>query len=86
MAIPNQTMARAIATERAMAGSGLLVKERAVAAGPIIRLNISSTPTTGTVMVEASATTRRKPVSIRPGLTPRASATSGVIEVSSRGR
>jgi hypothetical protein len=36
------------------------VTERAAAAGPIIRLNISSAPTTGTVIEVASAITTRK--------------------------
>ena len=69
-----------------MALRGLRVSDPAVAAGPIIRLNIKSTPTTGTVIVAASATTSRKPVSMRWAPTPRASATSGAIEVSISGR
>ena len=39
---------------------GRAVTERAAAAGPIIRLNISSAPTTGTVIEVARAITIRK--------------------------
>jgi hypothetical protein len=62
------------------------VNDRAAAAGPIISANMSSAPTTGTVMLVASAITIRKHNSIRRVLTPRASATSGSAEASSSGR
>ena len=65
---------------------GLAVNERAAAAGPIIRLNISSAPTTGTVMDVASAITTRNASSIRSGDRPRAAATSGIAEDSISGR
>ena len=73
-------------TARLMASTGRAVSERAAAAGPIIRLNISSAPTTGTVMLVARAMTSRKPSSIQRADTPRASATSGSAEDSSSGR
>ena len=60
--------------------------ERAAAAGPIIRLNISSAPTTGTVIEVARAITMRKYNSARRVETPRASATSGTALVSMSGR
>ena len=62
----------AIATDSAIAGRGLSVNERAAAGGPIIRLKISSVPTTGTVIVVASASTARKESSIAEGARPRA--------------
>src|SRR6202050_2788316 len=77
-----QTVTSAIATDRAMATSGRSVKERAAAGAPIIRLKISSVPTTGTVMVAASATTTRKQSSMAKALTPRASPTSASTEES----
>ncbi len=55
-----QTVTSAMTTERASAVPGRAVTERAAAAGPIIRLNISSAPTTGTVIEVASAITTRK--------------------------
>ena len=69
-----------------MAAPGRAVTERAAAAGPIIRLNISSAPTTGTVMDVARAMTIRKYSSTRRLDTPRASATSGSALVSMSGR
>ena len=48
-----------------MARSGLLVRDRAAAGGPIMRLKISRAPTTGTVMAVARATTMRKHISMR---------------------
>src|ERR1700685_822016 len=81
-----QASATAMTTDRAMARSGLLVTERAAAGGPIIRLKISSAPTTGRVMLVASATTTRNRVSTRAGRMPRASASSGITEESSSGR
>jgi hypothetical protein len=85
-AMPIQTVARAMATARAIACSGRLTNDRAAAAGPIISANISSAPTRGTVMLVASAITIRKHSSIRRVLTPRASATSGSADASSSGR
>jgi hypothetical protein len=84
--MPAHTVTSAMATDRAMARAGRAVSARAAAAGPIIRLNISSAPTTGTVMLVASAMTSRNASSIRRGGTPRASATSGSAEDSSSGR
>jgi putative phosphoribosyl transferase len=85
-AMPIQTVASAIPMASAMACPGRLVNDRAAAAGPIISANMSSAPTTGTVMLVASAITIRKHNSIRRVLTPRASATSGSAEASSSGR
>jgi len=85
-AMPIQTVASAMPMARAMACPGRLVNDRAAAAGPIISANISSAPTTGTVMLVASAITMRKHSSIRRVLTPRASATSGSADASSSGR
>ena len=48
-----------------MASSGLLVRDRAAAGGPIMRLKISRAPVTGTVMVVARATTIRKAIWMR---------------------
>src|SRR5215470_2130412 len=84
--MPAQTVTSAKATDRVMARTGRAVSARAAAAGPIIRLNISSAPTTGTVMLVASAMTSRNASSIRRGGIPRASATSGSAEDSSSGR
>ena len=53
--MPAQTVARAITTASPIAWPGRLVNDRAAAAGPIIRANMSSAPTTGTVMDVASA-------------------------------
>jgi len=64
----------------------LLVNDRAVAGGPIIRLKISRAPTTGSAMLVASATTTRKHVSTRPLRMPRASPSSGITDDSSSGR
>jgi hypothetical protein len=86
VAMPIQTVASAMPTARAMACPGRLVNDLAAAAGPIISANMSSAPTTGTVMLVASAITIRKHSSIRRVLTPRASATSGSVEASSSGR
>ena len=66
--------------------SSALPEVAAAAAGPIIRLNISSAPTTGTVMLVARAMTSRNARSIRRGGTPRAAATSGSAEDSMSGR
>src|SRR6185437_4816323 len=73
-------------TDRAMARSGLLVSDRAAAGGPIIRLKISSAPTTGSVMLVATATTSRNSNSIRLAFTPRAAPDSWASEDSSSGR
>ena len=73
-------------TERVIASTGLAVRDLAAAAGPIIRANISRAPTTGTVMLVASAMTSRNASSIRRADTPRASATSGIAEDSINGR
>jgi len=85
-AMPIQTVASAMPMASAMACPGRLVNDRAAAAGPIISANMSSAPTTGTVMLVASAITIRKHSSIRRVLTPRASATSGIADASSSGR
>jgi putative phosphoribosyl transferase len=85
-AMPIQTVASAMPMASAMACPGRLVNDRAAAAGPIISANMSSAPTTGTVMLVASAITIRKHNSIRRVLTPRASATSGSADASSSGR
>jgi len=69
-----------------MASSGLLVSERAAAGGPIIRLKISKAPTTGSVMLVASATVTRNSSSIRRPRMPRAALTSGASDDSSSGR
>ena len=58
--MPAQTVTRAMPVATAMACPGLLVNERAAAAGPIISANISRASTTGTVMLVASAMTTRK--------------------------
>src|SRR5579863_9318364 len=84
--IPAQTVTSAITTARVMASTGRAVTDLAAADGPIIRLNISSAPTTGTVMLVARAMTSRNPSSIRRAGTPRASATSGSTEDSRSGR
>src|SRR5215470_10649052 len=85
-AMDSQTVAKAITTESAIAAPGRAVTERAAAAGPIIRLNISSAPTTGTVIDVATAITTRKERSTRRVETPRASAPSGNALVSMSGR
>ena len=85
-AIAAHTVTSANTTDRLMARYGLLVIDRAAAGGPIIRLKISRAPTTGSVMLVASATTTRKHISIRKLDTPRASASSGITEVSMSGR
>src|SRR5487761_1469570 len=84
--MPAHTQTGASQTERARARAGLAVTDRAAAAGPIIRLNISSAPTTGTVIDVARAITTRNTSSIRSGESPRAAATSGIADVSSSGR
>src|SRR5215470_9307176 len=86
IAMAAHTVTSAIATDSATARTGRAVTDRAAAAGPIIRLNISSAPTTGTVMLVASAMTSRNASSIRREDTPRASATSGSAEDSINGR
>ena len=48
IAMPAHTVTKAMPTDRAIARAGLGVSDLAAAAGPIIRLNISSAPTTGT--------------------------------------
>ena len=63
-----------------------MVNARAAAGGPIIRLKMSAVPTTGTVIVVASATSSRKPSSMPNGAMPRAWALSGSTEESSSGR
>src|SRR5260370_28094763 len=84
--MPVQPVTSAMATDRTIASTGRAVSDLAAAAGPIIRLNISSAPTTGTVMRVARAMTSRNPSSIRRADTPRASATSGSAEDSISGR
>ncbi len=64
-AIAAHTVTSAITTDRHMATYGLLVTDLAAAGGPIIRLKISKAPTTGSVMLVASATTTRNSISIR---------------------
>ena len=76
--MPIQTVTSAMATDRVIASIGRAVSDLAAAAGPIIRLNISRAPTTGTVMLVARAITSRNASSIRRADTPRASATSGM--------
>src|SRR6266566_8716365 len=73
-------------TDNAIARTGLLVRDLAAAGGPIIRLKISRAPTTGTVTAVARATRRRNAISMRWLRTPLASATSGTMEESMRGR
>src|ERR1700730_10775221 len=85
-AMADHTVASAMITESPMAPSGLLVNERAAAAGLISRLKMSSAPTTGTAMVVVSATTRRNATSMRRLLTPRAAATSGITDEYMSGR
>src|SRR5580700_6006644 len=85
-AIAAHTTISAIATDRAIATSGRSVNERAAAGAPIIRLKISSVPTTGTVIVLARASTARNSISIRQRLTPRASPASGRTEEIISGR
>src|ERR1022692_192077 len=75
-----------MSTDKAIARIGLSVNDRAAPGGPIIRLKISSAPTTGSVMLVASATTTRKYISIRRLRTPRTSASSGITDVSRSGR
>jgi hypothetical protein len=82
----SHTVTSAIVTDSAIATPGREVTLRAAAAGPIIRLNMSSAPTTGTVMDVASPITTRKYSSARRVETPRASAISGSAEVSISGR
>src|ERR1700722_17864236 len=77
-------MPTAITVERAIANPGLVVSARAAAGGPIIRLKISVVPTTGTVMVVASATSSRNATSILNGLKPWV--LSGSTDASSSGR
>ena len=86
IAMPAHTVTSAMITDRAIARAGLAVSDLAAAAGPIIRLNISSAPTTGTVMLVASAMTSKNASSIRRAGTPRASATSGSAEENISGR
>src|SRR5438874_1673355 len=71
IAMPAHTVTSAMATDRAIARAGRAVSDLAAAAGPIIRLNISSAPTTGTVMLVARAMTSRNTSSIRRAGTPR---------------
>ena len=73
-------------TDSTIARTGRLVRHRAAAGGPIIKLKISNAPTTGTVMVVVRATIRRKQISMRYPRMPLASATSGTIEDSMSGR
>src|SRR5450759_5159135 len=75
-----------MSTDSAMACIGWSVTDRAAAGGPIISLKISSAPTTGSVMLVARATITRKYISIRSARTPRASASSGITDVSRSGR
>ena len=84
--MPIHTVTSAMTTDRVMASTGRAVSERAAAAGPIIRLNISSAPTTGTVMLVARAMTSRNARSMRAVRRPRAAATSGSAEDSMSGR
>lgn len=69
-----------------MAGSGCLVTARAAAAGPTIRLNMSSAPTTGTAVVVARATSARNSGSSHAVRLPRASARPGEVPASTSGR
>ena len=85
-AIAAHTVASAMITDSPMARYGLSVTERAAAGGPIIRLKISSAPTTGSAMLVASAMTSRKQISMRWLRTPRASPSSGITEASISGR
>src|SRR5690348_1335013 len=80
------TVTKATATDKIMARPGLLVRDRAAAGGPIIKLKISRAPVTGTVMVVARASTIRKAISTRRPRMPLASAISGTTEVSVSGR
>src|SRR5260370_31838125 len=84
--MPAQTVTSAMTTDRVIARPGRAVSDLAAAAGPIIRLNISSAQTLGTVMLGARAMTSRNTSSIRRAGTPRASATSGSAEDSISGR
>ena len=85
-AIADHTVPSAMSTDRPIAVNGLLVNERAAAAGLIRRLKMSRAPTTGTAIVVVSATTSRKTTSMRPLPTPRASATSGITDENISGR
>src|SRR5579875_628454 len=69
-----------------MAARGSATSSRAAAGGPTMRLNMSSAPTTGTVMAVARATTTRKARSMGRVRSPRASATWGRAEDNRRGR
>jgi len=80
------TIASAIRTDRAIASGGRSVNDRAAAGAPIMRLKISSVPTTGTVIAVASASTSKKAISIPKVLMPRALATSGRTDESMSGR
>jgi len=60
-----QTMTSAMTTESSIARTGRLVRDLAAAGGPVIRLKISSAPTTGTVTAVARATMIRKTISMR---------------------
>ena len=76
-----------MSTDSPMASNGRSVSDRAAAGGPIIRLKISSAPTTGSVMLVASGDDHQEQhISIRPARNPRASASSGITEESSSGR
>ena len=73
-------------TQMTMARPGVRQSRSAMAPGTTSRLKISSTPTTWTAAVTATARTRRKPTDRARTGTPRASATSSSSEANSSGR
>ena len=73
-------------TDNCNASSGRSVNDRAAAAGPTIRLNTSSAPTTGSAIAVASARMVRNQSSIRSLDTPLAFASSGATELSRSGQ
>ena len=75
-----------MATDSAIAAIGRLVKDRAADAGPTMRLNTSSAPTTGSAMAVARASTPRNTKSIMRGETLLAAPRSPEIELNSSGR
>src|SRR5579863_8507180 len=85
-AIDVHTVTSETPTDTHIARIGRSVSERAAAAGPIIRLNTSSAPTTGSAMAVASARMVMNANSIARLDTPLAFVRSGDTELSRSGR
>ena len=86
MTSPPHTLPRAMAVAPATTTTGRAVSASAAAAGVTTRANSNSVPTTWVAMATTSASNTRKAMAKARTGTPRASATSGLIDANNSGR